>query len=244
MFTKTKEPMVINQVQTTKNYEMFSLIGGNRKINKLHVNRLKKSFKENYLFTCIIVNEKFQIIDGQHRFQACRDLNLPINYIVMRGYGLYEVQTLNINSKNWTSDDYMNGYCDLGYDEYLIYRDFKNKYKFGHSECQALLSNTTNATLQPIFNSGNFKIKNYKKAVDTAEKIYMISPFYDGYKRRSFVFALIQLLENDNFTISSFIQKLKLQPTSLTDCTSTKQYIVLIEDIYNYKRRDKVNLRY
>jgi hypothetical protein len=80
--------------------------------------------------------------------------------------------------------------------------------------------------------------------VDTAEKIQMVAPFYDGFKRRSFVFAMITLLENENFNISSFIQKLKIQPTALMDCTSTKQYMLLIEDIYNYKRREKVSLRY
>jgi hypothetical protein len=244
MLTRKKEPMVINQVLTTKDYDCFSYVGGNRTVNKLHVERLKKSFREHYLFTCIIVNENMQIIDGQHRYQACKDLKLPLNYIVMDGYGLKEVQTLNVNSKNWTSDDYMNGYCDLNYEDYLIYRDFKSKYKLGHSECQSLLSNVINAGLQPVFNSGKFKIKSYKKAVDTAEKIQMVAPFYDGFKRRSFVFAMITLLENENFNISSFIQKLKIQPTALMDCTSTKQYMLLIEDIYNYKRREKVSLRY
>jgi hypothetical protein len=30
----------------------------------------------------------------------------------------------------------------------------------------------------------------------------------------------------------------------VTDCTNTQQYVSLIEEIYNYRRREKVNLRY
>jgi hypothetical protein len=31
---------------------------------------------------------------------------------------------------------------------------------------------------------------------------------------------------------------------SLVDCANTSQYVSLIEEIYNYRRREKVNLRY
>jgi len=38
--------------------------------------------------------------------------------------------------------------------------------------------------------------------------------------------------------------KLKLQPTALEVCRHQEQYLLLLEDIYNFKRRDKVSLRY
>jgi len=98
--------------------------------------------------------------------------------------------------------------------------------------------------LQPIFNNGKFKINDYRKAVDMAEKILMISEFYSGYKRRSFVFALMSLFENSNFMFTQFLQKIKIQPTALVDCTTTASYLLLIEEIYNYRSRNKVNLRY
>jgi hypothetical protein len=40
------------------------------------------------------------------------------------------------------------------------------------------------------------------------------------------------------------MHKLRIQPSALVDCTSTEQYRILIEDIYNYKNRNKINLRY
>jgi ParB-like chromosome segregation protein Spo0J len=87
------EPMVksSNQVHTTTDYFLFKSIDGNRNKNLLHINRLRESMSKNYLFTVIIVNENYEIIDGQHRFDVIQELKLPLNYIVCKGYGLKEV---------------------------------------------------------------------------------------------------------------------------------------------------------
>ena len=61
-----------NQVRTTTDYTRFKTLVGNRKPNDLHVKRLSNSFQKRYLFSPILINEKWQIIDGQHRFQADR----------------------------------------------------------------------------------------------------------------------------------------------------------------------------
>jgi hypothetical protein len=72
----------------------------------------------------------------------------------------------------------------------------------------------------------------------------LVEPYYDEWKRRSFILAMLQLFKNSNFELTEFLQKLKLQPTAMTNCSTTNQYVSLIEEIYNYRRREKVNLRY
>jgi hypothetical protein len=72
----------------------------------------------------------------------------------------------------------------------------------------------------------------------------MIEPYYSGIRRRYFIYAMMQLLQKPQFEFIEFLQKLKIQPLALQDCTDINQYILLIEEIYNYKRRDKVNLRF
>jgi hypothetical protein len=231
-------------VHTTRDYSLFKPIEGNRNKNLLHINRLKKSMEDKYLFTVIIVNEKYEIIDGQHRFDVIHELKLPLNYIVCNGYGLNEVHILNQNSKTWTSDDYLDGYCNLGYNEYILYKDFKERYKIGHYECMWILNGSQLKNPTEVFYSGKFKVKDFYKAIEIMEKINKIEVYYKNCKRRSFVFAMLQLMKNKNFKFNEFLNKLKIQPNSLTDCTTTGKYISLIEQIYNYKRRDKINLRY
>tara|TARA_R110000803_G_scaffold183831_1_gene246163 strand:+ start:504 stop:1118 length:615 start_codon:yes stop_codon:yes gene_type:complete len=203
--------------------------------------------KEKYLFTVIIVNENYEIIDGQHRFEVIRELNFPMHYIICDGYGLNEVHLLNQNSKNWNSDDYLEAYCNLNYPHYLNYAIFKDRYKFGHSVCMAIASNIAsgaNTAHVKDFYKGEFLFKDFKKACSLAEKIEILGQYYDGNKRRSFVLAMLQLFKNDNFEFTELLQKLKTQPTALVDCSNTTQYISLIEEIYNYRRKVKVGLRY
>ena len=62
--------MIINQVIKTNDYNTFKVMPGNRPVNKLHVRRLSKSMEEKHLMSPILVNEKMQVIDGQHRLEA------------------------------------------------------------------------------------------------------------------------------------------------------------------------------
>jgi len=241
------------QVHTTTDYSMFKSIDGNRNVNLLHINRLKKSMQEHYLFTVIVVNEKYEIIDGQHRFHAIRDLGLPLHYTMIPGYSLLQVQILNANSSNWSSQDYLQAYCDLGYEDYITLSEFLRKYNLNISiGASILIGNTTGqggmkaGAPFEFFKHGTLKVS--EKQVRDAEKfmdmLYLFEPYFNGFKSRSFVFALMKLSNNPDFSITELLQKVKIQPSALQSCVHVNQMISLIEEIYNYKRRDKVNLRF
>ena len=234
----------VNQVKMTNDYELFTFIDGNRNININQLSRLSESICEDYIPVPIIVNEKKQIIDGQHRYQVVKTLKKPVYFIEIEGLKLPEVHRLNNNTKNWTATEYMNGYAKLGYPDYIKYKEFKKLYNFGHNETMALLQNKSSRRSSAFkdFRGGLFKIASYKKAEKVAEKITMIKQYYDGYKRRSFVFAMMQLFNNDEYNHAEFLHKLSFQSLRLVDCTTVKQYISLVEDIYNYHRKEKIRL--
>ena len=56
--------------------------------------------------------------------------------------------------------------------------------------------------------------------------------------------GMLEPIVREEFDLKTFIRKLELQPSALSDCSNRTQYKMLIEDIYNYKSRNKVNLRY
>jgi hypothetical protein len=255
---------VVTNVLTTKNYDMFNHVNGNRIVNKLHVRRLRESFKTKYLLSPIIVNSRFQIIDGQHRFNAAKELGLPINYIICPDYQLKEVQLLNTNSKNWKKEDYLNAYCDLGYESYVAFRKFKNRYPdFGIEVCVSLLTNSSSIGSSGtsskdfkdennkygnikvrFFEEGNLKIADYDAACEMAEKLRLIKPYYEGYASRYFVLAMIGIFKNPNYDHEQFIARLKSCPIPLERAVTVGKQRLLIEDIYNYRSREKVSLRY
>ena len=258
MKTQTNAPMAkySNQVQTTTDYSKFKTLIGNRKPNELHIKRLTTSFKERYLFSPILVNEKMQIIDGQHRFLSAKELNLPINYLVVEGYGLEEVQILNTNSANWKKEDYLKAYCDLGIEPYLQMRQFMLDFpEFGVAIAEMILTDNTNGAnnskvIDKVeirmmgFQNGELKITDLSKAYETAEKVLMFKPYYEGYNRSTFVRTLITLFKNENYVHADMISKLANNPSALTHCANVTQYKFLLEDIFNFRRREKVNLRY
>lgn len=241
-----KTPMIniVNQVLVTSDYTLFKNLEGNRNLNQLHIKRLKKSMEENYLLSPILVNEKMQIIDGQHRFNTAKSLGLPVYYIVAQGYGLKEVQTLNANSKNWNADDYLAGYIDMGLNDYVVYSEFKNKYGFGHSECMTLLAGRNSTSEGHTFYNGDFKVKSLKKAEQIGDFILKVKVFYVGAVRRSFIYAIVNLWDKPIFDAQHLLSQIQKNQSMLFDCPSMKAYLELIETIYNYRKREKVSLKY
>lgn len=73
------------QIKYTSNYSRFKHLNGNRNIVEPHLRRLIKSIQENGWLenSPVLVNQKYEIIDGQHRFEACKTLGLPIEYMVV-----------------------------------------------------------------------------------------------------------------------------------------------------------------
>lgn len=230
------------QVKETKNYEMFTSLLGNRIMNELHLNRLTKSMEEELLVSPIIVNEKNQVIDGQHRLKVSKILGLPVRYIVCEGYGLSEVQRLNQNSKDWKMIDFISGYAQLGNKEYQYLMKFHEDSGLTITTCVTLLSNSGSATND--IRNGVWVAKHKKRANTIYEWLQILRPYYASIERKGFVMALMHMYKREEFNFSQFVSKVSIQPTALVDCVRTEEYITLFESIYNYKSRNKVNLRY
>jgi len=256
---------VVNQVNETNDYSMFKTLEGNRQVNKLHVKRLRESFQKAYLLSPIIVNERFEIIDGQHRFEAAKQLGLPINFLIAPKYGLREVQVLNENMKNWKKEDYLNAYCDLNHPEYLKFRNFMKRFPlFGISSCEIILTNKSgngsgnnSSSAEMItetnkkgsytiryFQEGDLEIPDYDLAVENVEKLMMIKPYYDGFSRRGFVGAMIGIFKIDYYNHDKLLKRLQSNPTLMQHCSNIIQYKLMIEEIYNFRSRGNVSLRF
>lgn len=273
MFNSTQAPMAknSNQVQTgqevnkvykTYDLSIFKSIDGNRVPNLQHIRRLTDSLKLHGM-KCnpILVNEKMQVIDGQHRLQAAKNVNTFVYYIVVNGYKLQEVHTLNLNQKNWSKRDYMEGYAEMGIESYVKLKEFTQiNDDFTFTDSIALCSNITTGTANGIankfrnnqidkgqievFEEGTWVGRDFDLAQQWANKIRMCKPYFEGYNKTIFVGTMIGLLQNNLFDFSEFMHKLRMQPTALFDCANRPQMKALIEEIYNYKSRNKVNLRY
>lgn len=242
----------VNKVYKTNDLSIFKQIDGNRVPNLQHIRRLADSIRV-YGMKCnpILVNERMQVIDGQHRLMAAKESESFVYYIIVNGYSLNEVHTLNLNQKNWTKKDFMEGYANMGIKSYIKLKEFIQKNEdFSMPVCMAFCNNTTDnshnklGTNLEVFEDGSWKGRDFNLGQEWANKIRMIEPYYKNYNTSVFVGTMITLFKNENFDFNEFMHKLRLQPMALVDCRNREQYKTLIEDIYNYKSRNKISLRY
>jgi hypothetical protein len=222
---------------------------GNRPPNPQHVEHLAKNI-EQYGMLCnpILVNEDMHVIDGQHRLLAAKKTGTKIFYIIVKGYNLEQVKALNLKQKNWNNIDFLNSYADMGIESYVYIRQFMDRHLFD-IRTTLILNDCVNSTnpketreKSGKFKEGTLKIGNTKVAELYAEQLKMLKPYHKI--RTRFASVMIQMFKHKNFVFSEFLSKLKLQPTALVECANAEQYKQLIEDIYNYRRRNKVNLRF
>ena len=227
----------ISEVFETNDYNMFKFISNNRSVSSSHINKIIKSMQKKRLISPILVNENREIIDGQHRFLAQKQLKMPIAYIEQEGYGEEETQILNTNTKNWSFLDWEKYYCNKNNENYKIYRDFRKKYSFGMEQNIQLLQGKV-SHYKEAFKEGFFKVISYNKAIKRAEMIMEISKYYKDYNNRFFLRAIIHCFDNKDYNNNVFIKKISYQGNSLVRCVDKKSYLRLIEHIYNYKIRE------
>ena len=244
-----EKPMQELQVFQSNAYERFTLLHGNRKVNPLHVKRLKQSFSKQYLISPILVNENYQIIDGQHRFCAAKEMNLPINYFMISGYGLPEIQMLNTNTSNWTSKDYLKAFCDMGNPEYLEVQKFHETYpEFSIESVTKMLSQkasrsgTTNFDgmkgLTKTFQEGNFRCKDIEKGYEMANLVLEFKPFYKNCNRVSFVNCLLTVFKNPKYQHERMLAKLRNPMNEkIVDSVNITAYKELLQRIYNFREQ-------
>lgn len=93
---------VIGNIYQTQNYGLFNYIKENREVDELNKDKIRKSIEETGQLCPVIVGEQYQILDGQHRFEVCKELGLPVKFIQISSSGIYDVYTMNNVSKKWT----------------------------------------------------------------------------------------------------------------------------------------------
>ena len=66
----------------TKDYSVFKTPAYQREVNKNYVNKLKKSLRETGQIEQVTVDQQGNIIDGQHRVEALKQLGMPVWYCI------------------------------------------------------------------------------------------------------------------------------------------------------------------
>src|ERR1700683_3981387 len=102
------------EIDSSRDYGSFKLMRANRDVDEGHLNTLRKSFEANgnlSKINPILVNEKKEVIDGQHRLLLCEALDLPVYFMAVPGLTVTDARSMNVAQKTWTVRDYAKSYA-------------------------------------------------------------------------------------------------------------------------------------
>lgn len=233
----------------TKNYDIFKFRDDNRaKIEQAHVKRLESSIKSKNLLEMrpISVNKDMEIIDGQHRLLAAKNLGVEVYYQVEESLDHHDIILMNI-SKAWRSMDYLNYYCKNGYPEYIKLRDFMK-------ENDVTLKIALNMSIgsgikdKEKFKSGEYVFssdagrENLQDCWDTIIYIKRMNGYSSYTSSARFWKALIKLVQHALFDKDKWMKNLIQMIERVGPRARTDDYLRQFMEIYNWKNTLKLNL--
>jgi len=262
-----KDAKAIAMVCSTYDYDWFKFIDGNRKPD--HVNALIQSFRRRDVPNAILCNQNGEIIDGQNRFLARKQEGLPIYYYCIENLDIYDVACLNSYGKNWSVIDYVKMWADLGKEQYNrifkfreIYPDFsigiilqiiRGRVRGIDRKLitdDALRKNVTKSGgargVNLDIQEGNLEDWDWDNACYIANCLLQYKPFARPgaqiYNSQLFVAAVIRLLRSKDFDNAEMVKKITKFPDMFHKCINAENYILMLTDIWNYKRGEKTRI--
>lgn len=134
------------EIFKTTNYELFKRLKGNRAVTKQRIAIITESIKKiGYISNPIIINEKYEVIDGQGRVEALKQLGMPIEFRIIDKIGIDECRAMNLKPTGWSVDDFVESYAEYGIEDYNRIKKLKDKYNFGYTLLYAISQGKTSS---------------------------------------------------------------------------------------------------
>jgi hypothetical protein len=219
-------------------YSKFKLIESNRDISREHAVKIVKSLETVNLMEDhpILVDQNMNVLDGQHRLEACKMLGIPVWYKISTKMQIKDIPITNSIVKPWRADDYLKQYCSLEFDSYLKLRHFMDTTALKIKAALSLMRNGSIGKAYSSFYNGCFvypendtRYWDFMKKLDDFEGIGLrFSPH-----TTAFVIAYWHAYCVKGFSHRQMMTKMKYKTGSLTCTNKWKEYMPMIEAIYN-----------
>lgn len=240
------------EIRKTNDYDKFKLLEGNREVLDRRKDKIKKSIADiGYIMNPIIVNEKHEIIDGQGRFLALKEMDMPVYFIVVNGIGIDHCRYLNMYQEKWRNIDYIKSYAKHSQDYKRLLMLVEKYPDFAYTEIFAALFDGygyCNGGYGKTIQGGYFKADTPKcvKADACLQYTSQFLPyirFSKGNKQNKYLSKAIILCfyleEIDNRLLYCQFEKNHATADLLKNVGNQKDALTCVENIYNYRARTR-----
>ena len=238
------------KVYFTLDYKRFNFIKGNRLLSPNKIKKLMDTIADglNILrYAPIIVDDDYNIIDGQHRYYVSCKLKHNVYYIKADKKKVSEIAKINSAMDKWKIKDFLESYITTGNDNYIELEKFVEKYKLPLGICIRLLvsgkviDGSNNSTLED-FRNGLFKIEKEDEACRFAEILMDYRQYTELYKQRPFQQAVMKIINHENYDHEYMLEKSKKSKIIIEKKQSAKDYIIQLMSVFNFHNQKMVSL--
>lgn len=229
----------------TENYSMFKKIIGNREISESNIKNIMKNIKENGLKpTIVIVNEKNEIIDGQHRVEALKRLHLPVYYQIYPGLTLADCVAMNVNGRLWNCKDYVDSYAEMGNQDYVDLKWYARMFpEFSINSIAMILCRKSHGRAGNLIKQGKFELEFHGE--DAENRLQFVIEACKNLKnftgrRECFLEVLTRTMDLPSVDKKRLQEQLFKYGYLMTDVVDNKSCLIKLEEVYNYKKATKV----
>jgi|TARA_R100000482_G_C5091431_1_gene130996 hypothetical protein len=115
-FKQTTNKMITKKftLHSTTDYSIFNIYKFNRKLNQKNLNNIEKSIKVKGQKQPLLVSPDGYVVDGQHRLEVLRKLNIPVWYVINHETKTDDIITVNTERKDLSLVDYVRYYAKRG----------------------------------------------------------------------------------------------------------------------------------
>jgi len=241
------------QIEQTLDYSIFKQVNFNREKNSRHIKNLKAILlKENLLHLHpILVNEKMEVVDGQHRLEAAKELSLPIFYI-KSDLSYDHILNSNLFQKKLSLDDVVKFYANKDkIPSYIQLHDYLNLLKIKPKCFFGLVFGGINKSIIDFIKSGKFEFPNEMTHIDIIINSYLdfmhfvrekrITPF-SMFTTADFSIGYRNLVLLPSFNNKIFFSKLEQRWFDLKPQINSKEWTRQMIGIYNWKNHNPISL--
>lgn len=223
---------IINQVYETTDYDMFVFIESNR---DLIVNEnLRMSIEESGILVPALVNEKMEVIDGQHRISIAKLCGVKIPFIVVNGLSKKDMIPINNSSKNWTFVNYIETYAKEGFDDYIDLVNLQRYYPVTMKVLVSLAGNTTDGTKHHIKTKlGKFSFYDRDILLDFLDQYKKLNDAMGGKNPSSLPLVIYTMYRNKNFDINRLIDRASLLSRNIKGITGHSKLVEVTMNVYH-----------
>ena len=238
-------------------YDKFKMTEWNRTVDERRKSKVSNSIKNVGLVpNPVLVNERFEIVEGQARYTVCRENNLPVFYRVIPGLGSDECAAMNSSSTNWSTRDYVNSFASQGNENYIKLKDLLDRYSptCGANTVLVVCANRMydiDGGTQKKIKSGAFKISDsdYVDIASTLEEVSKFDPiirkykFTNGTRLRN---ALVFCVKHDGIDNEQLLERMDRYYRRVSGYSTVEDVLDVLEEIYNKGRKpqNKVPLKF